>query len=51
MRLDVDPGVVATAEFEAHVLASTGVDPDRLLGPWLRELALPSLAAAGVRTA
>ena len=44
-------GVVATAEFEAHVLASTGVDPDRLLGPWLRERALPSLAAAGVRTA
>jgi aminopeptidase N len=44
-------GVVTTADFEAHVRASTGIDPDRLLGPWLRERALPSLASAGVRTA
>ena len=39
------------ADFEAIVRAASGVGADRLLGPWLRERALPSLAAAGVRTA
>ena len=39
-------GVVTTADFEAMVRAETGVDPEALLGPWLRERALPPLVAA-----
>ena len=39
-------GVVTTADFEAMVRTRTGVDPVALLGPWLRERALPPLVAA-----
>jgi aminopeptidase N len=43
-------GVVTTADFEAHVLAETGVDPGPLLGPWLHDRALPPLLAAPAPT-
>jgi aminopeptidase N len=43
-------GVVTTADFEALVRDETGVDPDRLLGPWLRERALPPLVGAPAAT-
>ena len=39
-------GVVTTADFEAMVRTRTGVDPVALLGPWLRDRALPPLVAA-----
>ncbi|MFL6165242.1 MAG: M1 family metallopeptidase [Ornithinibacter sp.] len=39
-------GVVTTADFEALVHDETGLDTDRLLGPWLRERALPPLVGA-----
>jgi aminopeptidase N len=36
-------GVVTTADFEALVRCATGLDPDAVLGPWLRRAALPPL--------
>ncbi len=36
-------GVVTTADFEELVRDETAVDPERLLGPWLRDAALPPL--------
>jgi aminopeptidase N len=39
-------GVVTTADFEELVRDETAVDPVALLGPWLRERALPPLVPA-----
>ena len=39
-------GVVTTADFEELVRDETAVDPERLLGPWLRERALPPMVPA-----
>ncbi|HYN67044.1 MAG TPA: M1 family metallopeptidase [Ornithinibacter sp.] len=36
-------GVVTTADFEEAVRFETGLDPEPLLGPWLRQAALPPL--------
>ena len=44
-------GVVTTAGFEALVRDETGLDPGRLLGPWLRETSLPPLVARPRRPA
>jgi aminopeptidase N len=43
-------GVVTTADFEALVRDEAGVDPEVLLGPWLRQRALPPLVAAPLTT-
>jgi len=37
-------GVVTTADFEALVHRQTGLDVHRVLGPWLRDTALPALS-------
>jgi aminopeptidase N len=39
-------GVVTTADFVALVRDETGLDPERLLGPWLRETSLPPLVGS-----
>ena len=39
-------GVVTTADFEELVRDETAADPERLLGPWLHERALPPLVGA-----
>lgn len=39
-------GVVTTADFLSLVRDETAVDPEELLGPWLRETALPPLVRA-----